>query len=169
MKRIMLLPVFLIACSCIASGDTFFICTDEKCNEEAVPLNEQAREGIFDGLFEAGHIVLDDCTAKFENNIFGDKSVTELLETASESLVPFLVIVRVVSRKTILTGGKERIRSEARYSLYNVNTNTPVGSGTLNIDNTDKEDTVTRGALWFQLGRDISINIQSIYDEYMKK
>jgi hypothetical protein len=164
--RSRILFLFFIFLSFCSFGETFFICTDEQCNGEIVPLDEQVREGVFDGLFEAGHIVFDDCVTKRDRAITNEASIRELLVLASEEGAPFLVIVRVQSAKKVLSAGVERIESEAEYLLYDVAAGACIGRDTLTANNFNKESELKRNKLWFAFGQEISKKIEKVFTTY---
>jgi len=165
MKTLLSFVILFFACL-HTFGETIFICTDEECDGTVVPLDEQVREGVFDGLFEAGHIVFDDCVVKRDKVITSPASIRELLTLASEEEAPFLVIVRVHSTKKNLASGAERIQSEAEYLLYDVAAGARIGRGVLTATNLDKEVDMKRKKLWFSLGEQISVKIGKLFETF---
>jgi hypothetical protein len=169
MKRLTgTIAIFLLSMT-LCAGETFFIVTDETFEGNPVPLGDQAREGILDSLFETGHIVLDDPDASLPDDILSEQSARGLLDRAAAFDMPFLVIVRVSSKKTDPAKAGELITAVAGFAIYDVFAKKLVGRGELRADNNGKNKFETHAKFWFYLGGEIAIKIGSIYDEYMKK
>jgi hypothetical protein len=169
MKRLTgIIAIFLLSMT-LCAGETFFIVTDETFEGNPVPLGDQAREGIFDSLFEAGHIVLDDPGASLVDDILSEQSARGLLDRAASFEMPFLVLVRVTSKKTDPAKAGGLVTAVAGFAVYDVLAKKLVGQGELRADNNGKNKFATNAKFWFYLGGEIAIKIGSLYDEYMKK
>ncbi len=150
------------------TAETFFIITDEVFDGARVPLNEQMREGIFSGLFEAGHIVLDDPGVKLQSDM-SEEYTGKLIGEMSEYGMQFLVIVKASSKRTDPASPGERISSIATYYLYDVALKSLLGKGEINADNAAKGSTADRSELWYSMGEDIAAKIIALYVENKKK
>jgi hypothetical protein len=169
MKKLAIIITIFLLSMALCSGETFFIVTDETFEGNQVPLGDQVREGIFDSLFESGHIVLDDPGASLSDDILSNRSVSGLLDRAAAFEMPFLVLVRVSSKKTDPAKAGELITAVAGFAVYDVLAKKLAGKGEIKADNNGKNKFETNAKFWFYLGGQIAGKIGSIYDAYMKK
>ena len=143
--------------------ETIYVYTHEMCDEEPVPYDYQVKEGLLDGLFEAGHIVFDDVNDSFLPDLITTENIDTLIITARTSGAYYLLAVRIVSHMQDDTNPKI-IESTAVYYLYDVMTREIVKQGNTTIDNAGDMG-LGKKKFWFELGLFISEEISRVYEE----
>lgn len=119
---------------------------DSKPGEVPLP----AVEGLFDGLFDAGHIVF---------NTKDGAEVPPKLELqyiAVTGGARFVLEVSVSYARTIVAENTAAVDASARYTLFKAQSGIVVSSGELTDTNRGSEKDVDLFALGFRLGRKIA-------------
>jgi hypothetical protein len=154
----MLLAVALAASlpAAAAFPDTLLLCVTETVDGSPSPLPRPASEGIWDGLFEKGHVVFD--TA--EGN--PPPPLPTLVGLAVSGGAGYIVDARVAFVRTPREDGPEEISAKASYSLFTAKTGRPVGAGTVARDNKGREKEVNLAALGFELGNLVADKVSAL-------
>ncbi|MBN2444161.1 MAG: hypothetical protein JXJ04_22550 [Spirochaetales bacterium] len=162
--------VLLLLCFVIFPGfcETIYIYTYEVCSDEPVPPEFQVKEGILDGLFDAGHIVFDDMSDSSQPDLLGTDTIDTLITTARKGGAYYLVGARIISH--VLSGSdKNQIESTATYYLYDVYSGKLIKEGMTKVDNRTNSITLSKQLLWFRLGHYISDEISQAYEKKQKE
>ena len=162
MKILLLLFIFCFFIYPLYS-ETIYIYTFELCNEEPVPAEIQVKEGILEGLFEAGHIVFDDMTDTAKGNLLSNENIDKLLFNVKKGGAYYLVGVQVLSSARADDNKAEYIESTAFYYLYDVYDGKLINEGKTKINNTENNARLSKEILWFKLGKFISEEVSRFY------
>jgi hypothetical protein len=148
-RRAARLSVFglILLFPCIpAHPATLFLAVSESVDFLPGPLPPPATEGIFDALFEAGHIVF--------NTRDGSEipPKTELVAIAVAGGAGFILEVRVEYTRTPRSEGVDTVDAVARYSLLAASSGNLLASGVVKDSNRGREKEIDLAALGFRLG-----------------
>lgn len=162
-----IVSLIFLSCLIIFPGftETIYVYTYELCNNEPVPCELQVKEGILDGLFEAGHIVFDDISGSDNGNRLSKTHIDQLIMEARKGGAYYLVGAQIITSLKSLENKTEYIESMAYYYLYDVSTGKLIQTGNTKMTNFNKEDLLNKEALWFQLGLYISGEITHFYEK----
>ncbi|MBN2531582.1 MAG: hypothetical protein JXB88_01755 [Spirochaetales bacterium] len=146
-----------------AFSETIYVYTYEICNDEPVPCEFQVKEGILNGLFDAGHIVFDDISVSDRGNLLSGINIDKLIMDARSGGAYYFIGAQIISNLISLENKSECIESTAFYCLYDVSTGKLLKQG--NTKMTNKENQLSKEILWFQLGLYISGEINYFYNK----
>jgi hypothetical protein len=162
MKYIMLF-LLLAAPPMAGCAETIFVYVEECCNGVHGIVLSEIKEGIFDALFEAGHIVFDDVQDKGTGSYIQTKNFAIPLAVARQGGAKYMLAVGIRSTVEKISKTEERISSTAEVYLLLTRTNTVIYFGKIELSNKGKEDTVTRDTLGFNLGTGIAALINPLW------
>lgn len=155
------MTIFFLLCVILFSGysETIYVYTYELCNNEPVPIDIQAKEGILDGLFDAGHIVFDDIHDSQHENLLAKGKIATLINHAKKGGAYYLVCALIITTVKPNPTENEYIESHALYYLYDVLTGNLLKEGNTTVNNRENKTIMNKKNLWFQLGLYISKEI----------
>ncbi|MCW8966842.1 MAG: hypothetical protein OQK82_09195 [Candidatus Pacearchaeota archaeon] len=170
MKTVKIVVLSLLLCLVVFPGfcETIYIYTYEVCSDEPVPTEFQVKEGILDGLFDAGHIVFDDISDSSHPDLLAGDTIDTLLTTARKGGAYYLLGARIISHVLSETD-KDQIESTASYYLYDVYSGKLLKEGITKVDNVKNKNKLSKQLLWFQLGHYISDEISRVYENKQKE
>jgi hypothetical protein len=129
-----------------AFPETLLLCVTETVDGNPSPTPLPASEGIWDGLFERGHIIFNTEEGK------PPLPLSTLVELAVSGGARYILTARVAFERTPRDAGPAEISARAGYSLYSAKTGGVVGEGTVTDDNKGREKKVDLANLGFELG-----------------
>ncbi|MBN1699121.1 MAG: hypothetical protein JW881_16500 [Spirochaetales bacterium] len=156
--------VILFAVSQAACAETFFIYSHEVYNGESIPFEFRVKEGVMEGLFDAGHIVFDD-VSESEEDLLAEGMMDGLFQTALRGGARYLVGIHVRTETAAGEGEAPGISVQARYFLFDLRTAGLMDSGDLSIDSSGREDAAGKEMLWMECGRAVS---EKIHDYFLR-
>jgi hypothetical protein len=136
---------FFLQCS-PAFPATYLIAVSETIDSLPGQVLPPVTEGIFDALFEGGHIVFN---TKDGSEI---PSRPELLAIADSGGAEYMLEVRVAYTRTARAEGPATVEATARYSLYSVPAGEVLASAVISDTNMGSEKETDLYALGFRLG-----------------
>jgi hypothetical protein len=140
------LGFFLLLPLVSAHPATLFLAVSETVNTLPGPLPPPTTEGIFDALFEEGHIVFN---TKDGSEI---PPKNELLAIAKEGGAGFVLRVVVEYSRVPGKDGMDTIDASAAFSLLAASSGTLLASGVITDSNRGSEKELNLAALGFRLG-----------------
>jgi hypothetical protein len=143
----------------LLSAGTVFVYIEESCNGERGFFLKRTRDGLFDLLYENGHIIFDDISDKGMENRFSGENFAIPLAAARKGGADFLIALSIDStvRKVSATPkSPEKIDSRCRFLLLEVVTSRHVAQGEFVLNNNGKETEMDRDKLGLELGREIA-------------
>lgn len=135
---------------------TVFIYIEETCNGEKGEFLSDARDGIFEVLFDQGHIVFDNGKEGIDNDIITRENLSSVIFTAQHGGAEYLIAVSIASEKEELPGKKFRIYSTGEYFVFNVDSGELLFKGTAEFSNKGRESDISLKQCGLFLGRDIA-------------
>ncbi|MBN1797240.1 MAG: hypothetical protein JW822_01595 [Spirochaetales bacterium] len=151
MKRIILM-VFICVLLQPLFSETIFIYLEESCNGENGIYLTEIKEGIFDALFESGHVVFDNSKDDASHSYIKLKNFSVPLNVAVKGGARYLLAVAVESTVEKIDEAQERISSTAHVYLLQARTSTIIYSGTVTLSNSEVEGVMSKEHLGFELG-----------------
>ncbi len=151
MKNIMVCAL-LCAVLLPLSSETIFIYLEESCNGENGIYLSEIKEGIFDALFESGHIVFDNSKDDGSHSYIKLKNFSVPLNVAVKGGAKYLLAVAVESTVQKINEAEERISSTAHVYLLQARTSSIVYSGRVMLSNGEAEELMSKEQLGFELG-----------------
>jgi hypothetical protein len=139
-----------------AFPETLLLCVTETVDGNPSPPPLPASEGIWDGLFESGHIIFDTEEGK------PPLPLSTLVELAVSGGARYILAARVAFVRTPRDAGPAEISARAGYSLYTAKTGGVVGEGTITDDNRGREKKVDLAKLGFELGNHIADKVSKL-------
>jgi hypothetical protein len=137
--------ILLLSCAPLFPA-TLLLAVFETVDSQPGQLPPPATEGLFDALFEAGHIVFN---TKDGSEI---PPKTELLSIAVSGGAGFVLEVNVEYTRTSRIEGPAIVDASARFSLFAAASGDLLASGVLSDSNRGAESDVDLFALGFRLG-----------------
>jgi hypothetical protein len=149
------LCIALIGAASRLSAETLLLAVSETIDGVPAPKSPPAIEGIFDGLFEAGHIVFDLGSGKAIPPMadLADIAVSGGAEYVLQAAVAFTIFPR--------EGGNE-VSATAQFSVIRAGSVTRVGAWTVSDTNKGREKDVDLSKLGFELGAMIAAKVNGI-------
>ena len=149
-------------CAARMSAHTVYLYIEESCNGEHGFFLTKAREGVFDSLFNAGHIVFDDSSDTGTGTRLVTLDVAVPLATARNGGADVLLTISIESKANKIPTGKagERIASRCSYALFEVGSGRKLAQGERELSNLGKEAVMDRNELGRSLGHDIGKEIE---------
>jgi hypothetical protein len=145
-------------------SETIFIYLEECCNGENGIYLTEIKEGIFDALFESGHVVFDNSKDDGSHSYIKVKNFSVPLNVAVKGGARYLLAVAVNSTVEKINQDQERISSTAQVYLLQANTSTIVYTGSVTLTNTDTEKLMSKEYLGFELGLLIAHMIDGMWN-----
>jgi hypothetical protein len=155
---------FLVLILVPLSSETIFIYLEESCNGENGIYLTEIKEGIFDALFESGHVVFDNSKDDGSHSYIKVKNFSVPLNVAVKGGARYLLAVAVDSTVETINQDQERISSTAQVYLLQANTSTIVYTGSVTLSNTDTEELMSKEYLGFELGLLIAHMIDGMWN-----
>jgi hypothetical protein len=149
--RAPVLALLLLAAPCAVClfPETVLVSVSETEGGTTVPLPLPAAEGIMDGLFDAGHIVLDSANAP-------QAPLATLLGEARVVEAGFVLQASVTFERSARGDAPPRFSASARYTVLDTRTGRSVATGVVSGDNGGRETDVDRRKLGFEIGGKIA-------------
>jgi hypothetical protein len=146
------LIICMVICVPILSAETIFIYLEESCNNQHGIYLDQVKEGIFDALFEAGHVVFDDVKDNGGSSLIEEKDFKKPITIALKGGAKYVLAVRVRSETQKISENSERISGTAQVYLLLARTGVVVYTGEVRLSNNGNEVELTKDKLGFELG-----------------
>jgi hypothetical protein len=143
----LVLGLAFMFCACLpAHPVTLFLAVAETVDSRPGPLPPPVTEGIFDAMFEAGHIVF--------NTPDGSEipQKPELISIAVSGGAGYVLEVRVTYTRTPLSEGVYSVDASASYNLFSARSGKLLAAGILTDTNRGSEKEVNLEGLGFRLG-----------------
>ncbi len=153
-----LAAIVFVFCAARASAVTVYLYLEESCNGERGLYLTAAREGVFDVLFGAGHIVFDDASDKGLGTRIASADLDAPLSVARRGGADYLMTVAIESKVEKTSAGPkatEKIDSRCAFALFEAGTGRLIARGEYALSNRGKEKDLDRNKLGFALGREI--------------
>ncbi len=152
-KALIIVLVSLVLGGVVAAAtlqaETVLVAVKETVDGAQSPPPLPSVDGVFAGLFAAGHVVFDAGSH--------DPSATgELVEAARQGGAGWLLQITVSYTQTKLDQGAVRVAGSASFSLVNATTGVTSLSDKVAVSNTGREKSMDRTALGVELGKLIS-------------
>ena len=160
-KKCVVICSFIFLFSFMTAANTFFLYTEEFCDDKAVALEESVREGIMEEIFEAGYIIFDDVSGK-------KYETAALMNQVLSYGARYLVVVHIQSQLSGKNSAEEKISSTADYALYDARGQKIVGEARMEKEENMAKARISRGQFWYNLGVNIGKEIEKIYIRYIK-
>jgi hypothetical protein len=141
---------FLLLPSTHAYSSTLLLAVYETIDSQPGQLPPPVTEGLFDALFEAGHIVFN----TRDGSEIPPKA--ELLSIAVSGGAGYVLEVRVEYTRTLQAEGLVTIDAAARFKLFAALTGDLLASGILSDSNRGDEKSVNLFSLGFRLGEKVA-------------
>ncbi|HTZ53157.1 MAG TPA: hypothetical protein VMF68_15920 [Spirochaetia bacterium] len=141
-----------------AGTQTVLLVVRENVDSSALPPPFPVREGLSNGLFDAGVIVLD---APGSERM---PPTAEAVRLAAAAGAEAVVEVATVYTDTKLQKDLLRIAARTTWTVLDAATSRTVGSGTEEATNRDREKEVDRLALGGEIGRKVAAQIKRLLD-----
>ncbi len=146
-----MVPVFLFIFACTpAFSSTLLLAVYETVDSQPGELPPPVTEGLFDALFEAGHIVFN----TRDGSHIPPKA--ELLSIAASGGAGYVLEVSVEYTRTPQAKGSATIDAAARFRLFAADSGDLLASGILSDSNRGDEEDVNLFSLGFRLGERIA-------------
>jgi hypothetical protein len=155
----LLLPaVFLFSAGISLFSEAFLVAVTETVDGGPGTLPPPVTEGIFDGLFDSGHIAFN------TRDGAALPSTAELLAIARAGGAGYVLEADIAYTRTPIAGGSPRVSATAAFTLIETRQGSTADSGTLSADNRGREKVTDLKKLGFELGRSIVRDITSYLD-----
>jgi len=141
-----------------AASQTVLLVVRENVDSTALTPPFPVREGLSDGLFDAGVVVLD---APGSDRMPAAAEAARLAAAAGAEAV---VEVATVYADTKLDKDRLRISARTTWTLLDASTSRAIGSGTEEATNRDREKEVDRLALGGEIGRKVAEQVRRLLD-----
>jgi hypothetical protein len=132
-----------------AFGDSYLLAVEESMNGRPSPLPMPIKEGLFDSLFEAGHVVFDtkdgDAVPPFQ----------DLILMARDGGARLVLHVNAASRDSAGPEKRRTIASTVAFELYESKTGRILGRGSISAGNEGREAECDGRQLGMEVGRKI--------------
>lgn len=132
-----------------AFGDSYLLALEENLNGGKSPLPLPTKEGVYDSLFESGHVVFD---TKDGSAL---PPIGELLELAQDGGARLLLRVRATSLDSTTPEKTRTVTTTASYELYESRTGRILGQGEITDSNSGREAQCDGRQLGMEIGRKI--------------
>jgi hypothetical protein len=143
----------------LLSAGTVFVYIEESCNGERGFFLKRTRDGLFDQLYESGHIIFDDMSDKGIANRYSGEDFAIPLAAARKGGADFLIALSIDSTVKKVSGepkAPEKIDSHCRFLLLEVGTGRRLAQGEFVLNNDGQEATLDRDKLGLELGHEIA-------------
>jgi len=141
-----------------AAAQTVLLVVRENVDSAALPPPFPVREGLSASLFDAGVIVLD--APGSEEMPAASEAARLALAAGAEAVVE----VATVYADTKLDKDLLRISARTTWTVLDASTSRPIGSGTEEATNRDREKDVDRLALGGEIGRRVADRVRRLLD-----
>jgi len=165
MRQLSVIIIFAF-CTHILAAETIYIYVEECCNGENGIYLDQVKEGIFDVLFEAGHVVFDDVKDKGAGTFIEEKNFKKPIAIARKGGARYVLAVGVQSAAQKIDENRERISGTAQVYLILARTGAVIYAGKAEISNKGNENELTKDKLGFELGGMIAALVTPLWPDY---
>ena len=141
-----------------AASQTVLLVVRENVDSSALPPPLPVREGVSDGLFQAGVIVLDAPGAA------GMPAAAEAARLARSAGAEVVLEIAAAWSDTRLGADLLRMSARAAWTVFDAESGRPLGSGTAEATNRDREKDVDRLALGGEIGRKVADEVKQLLD-----
>ena len=141
-----------------AASQTVLLVVRENVDSDALPPPFPVREGLSNGLFDAGVIVLD---APGTERM---PATAEAVRLATAAGAEAVVEVATVYADTTLQKDLVRIAARTTWTILDAATSRTIGSGTEEATNRDREKEIDRLALGGEIGRKLAAQVKRLLD-----
>lgn len=145
----------LLAAAPAAPAESLLLAVWETVDGAPAPKPPPAIEGIFEGLFDAGHIVFDTGS--------GTPSSTEdLAEMARRGGARYVLEARISFTTSTTADGAKEIEVSAQYTLIAAGSASRLGAGTVADSNKGRERDVDLSTLGSECGKMIASKVNAL-------
>ncbi|MBN2352135.1 MAG: hypothetical protein JXD23_06145 [Spirochaetales bacterium] len=159
------MAALFVSCAARGFAVTVYLYLEESCNGKHGLFLTAAREGVFDVLFGANHIVFDDTQDKgLGTKILADDLAVPL-SVARRGGADYLLTIVIDSTIEKMSAGPqapEKIDSRGTYALFEAGTGRRIARGECELNNRGKEEGMDRNKLGFDLGREMGKKAASV-------
>lgn len=131
-------------------GDSYLLAVEESMNGRPSPLPLPVKEGVYDSLFEAGHVVFD------TKDGAAVPPFQDLILLARDGGARLVLRVNVVSQETAGPESRRTVNSVVTYELYESRTGRFLGNGRITDSNAGREVECSGRSLGMEIGRQIT-------------
>ena len=134
MKKVYIAAILILIFAGYLFPATFYIYTHEEYNGKTVPKGVCVREGLLEGLFEAGHIVFDNSQDSAKTDLLQEEHLATLIKIARNSEAEYILGVTVKSFSSTDAEKNNKVNCIATYHLIDVISHNSLDSGDIEIN-----------------------------------